>query len=401
VVREDLRLSGGLIVERGRELSSQDAVVWDCQGAVVMPGMVNCHSHLYSALAVGMPAPAVDDFDAALAKIWWPLDRSLLLSDLAPSAQAGLRDALCCGTTTLIDHHASPNAIAGSLEALARVFDSLGIRGVLCYETTDRNGPHEGAAGLAENAQAIARYTGGMLRAITGYHATFTVEEATFRAGASVPGPIHVHCAEGPGDVRDAVARGFSGVIDRLAHHGLLRPGSLLVHGVHLGDAEVERVLAAGCWLAHNPTSNRNNRVGYARPGRFADRGVLGTDGLGSDMFAAARDAFFAAREHSHDVDVLALVVQGHRLASELLGVPLGRLEPGYGADLIRLRYEPQTPLNTGNVFGHLVFGIQARHVRDVLVAGRAVVVDGELPPWPADHAAAQALWTRYEQARD
>ena len=280
VVRGDLLVRDGIIAARATDLSPGDAEVVPCHGRVILPGMVNCHTHLYSALAVGMPAPAVPDFQGALDQVWWPLDRALTLSDLGPSAQVGLRDALLCGTTTVVDHHASPRAIAGSLDALAAVYEQLGVRGALCFETTDRNGPGEGAEGLAENARALARYTGGRLRALTGYHASFTVSEETFAAGAALPGALHIHCAEGAGDVEDAKARGYDGVLARLEAHGLLRPGSLLVHGVHLTDEEVARARAAGCWLVHNPTSNSNNRVGYARPGRFGDRGVLGTDGL-------------------------------------------------------------------------------------------------------------------------
>ncbi len=400
VERADLLLEQGLIVARGPGQAPRGAQVVPCGGRVVLPGFVNAHTHLYSALAAGMPAPAVADFQGALDQVWWPLDRALTLGDLGPSARVGLRDALLCGTTTVVDHHASPRAIAGSLDALAAVYEDLGIRGALCFETTDRNGAGEGTAGLAENARANQRYAGGMLRALTGYHASFTVSEQTLAAGAALPGPIHIHCAEGRGDVEDARARGHGGVIARLEASGLLRPGSLLVHGVHLDDDEVARARAAGCWLVHNPTSNRNNRVGYARPGRFGDRGALGTDGLGSDMFAAARDAFFTAREHRHDVDVLALVVQSHQLASELLGVELGRLEPGYQADLIRLDGEPRTPLQGENVFGHLIFGWQARHVRDVWVAGRHRVVDGALPPAEPVSQTAAALWQRYLDER-
>ncbi len=400
VTRGDLLLREGIIAARGVGLAPGDAVVVPCHGRVVLPGLVNCHTHLYSALAVGMPAPAVEDFQGALDQVWWPLDRALTLADLTPSAHVGLRDALLCGTTTVVDHHASPSAIAGSLDALASVYEQLGLRGALCFETTDRNGAGEGAAGLAENARALTRYTGDRLRALTGYHASFTVSEETLAAGAELPGPVHIHCAEGAGDVEDARGRGYEGVVARLEAHGLLRAGSLLAHGVHLTDDEVDRARAAGCWLVHNPTSNRNNRVGYARPGRFGDRGVLGTDGLGSDMFAAARDAFFTAREHRHDVDVMALIVQGHRLASELLGVPLGRLEVGCAADLIRLDDAPRTPLSADNLFGHFVFGWQARNVQDVWVAGRHVVVDGALPPGEPVEEAAADLWRRYQGER-
>lgn len=397
----DLRLVDGFVAERGVGLEPGDAEVVDCDGDLVMPGLVNAHTHLYSALSLGLPCPAVEGFEEALDRIWWPLDRALTTAHLAPSARAGLLTALRCGCTTVLDHHASPSAIEGSLAALAEGYREVGVRGALCYETTDRNGPGEGERGIAENRAGVARWTGGHLRALIGLHASFTLEDATLAGLADVPGPIHVHVAEGEGDVADARRRGARGVLQRLDAFGLLRPGSILAHGVHLGPDEVDLAEERGCWLLHNPTSNRNNRVGYARPGRF-HRSGLGTDGIGSDMLGAFQEAFFSGREHRHEVDLLALLNGSQRLASELLGVPLGRLEVGYAADLVRLRDLSPTPLNADNLVGHLLFGLGARQVRDVWVAGERRLADGRVVGLDEQAVAADCreaaadLWERY-----
>ncbi len=397
----DLRVEGGRVVERGQGLAPGDAEVVDCAGDLVMPGLVNAHTHLYSALSLGLPCPVVAGFEEALEEIWWPLDRALTLEHLAPSGRAGLLTALRCGTTTVIDHHASPNAIEGSLEALATAYGEIGVRGALCYEMTDRNGPGEGQWGLEENRRATRRWTGGKLRGLIGLHASFTLSDDTLASLAGLPGPVHVHVAEGEGDGVDARRRGAAGVLDRLDRHGLLRPGSILAHGVHLSEEEVALAEDRGCWLVHNPTSNRNNRVGYARPGRFGP-GALGTDGIGSDMFGAVQEAFFAAREHRHDLDVVELVTGSHRLASELLGIPLGRLDPGYVADIVRLRDLPPTPLTTDNVVGHLLFGLGARQVRDVWVGGERRFDNGQVVGVDEEalardcRRAAEDLWERY-----
>jgi putative selenium metabolism protein SsnA len=371
IERGDLRVRNGLIVERGPDLAPGDEEVVDVEGDVILPGMVNAHMHLYSALAVGMPVPDISNFQQALDEVWWPLDRSLDLEDVRCSAQIGLIGALKAGCTTVIDHHASPNAIRGSLDTIAEEAGDIGLRTVLSYELTDRNGRGGLKVGLAENADAIGRYSGGFCRAIAGLHAGFTLSDAALSQVATLPGPIHIHVGEGEQDVAYAIAQGDVGPVARLERHGLLRPDSLLVHGVHLSDEEVARATEAGAWLVHNPSSNRNNRVGYAKPGRFGNRGALGTDGIGSDMFASAKDAFFAAREHHHAVDLIGLLVGNHRLASRLLDVRLGQLREGFCADFIRLKMAISTPLNRDNLFGHLLFGFSANQVEDVWVAGQ------------------------------
>jgi len=404
VERGDLRVRDGVIVERGQELQAGDEEVIDVGGDVVLPGLVNAHMHLYSALAVGMPVPVVSSFEEALERIWWRLDSAMSLEDVRTSAQVGLMGALRAGCTTVIDHHASPNAISGSLDAIAEEAGDLGIRTCLAYELTDRNGPDGFQAGLVENADAISRYRGGFCRALLGLHAGFTLSDASLQKAAEIEGPVHIHVAESVGDVEAAQRHGDVGPVSRLERLGLLREDSLLAHGVHLSDEEVARAKAAGAWLIHNPDSNRNNRVGYAQPGRFGDRALLGTDGLGSDIFSAAKSAFFAAREHVHDVDLLGLIVSNHRLASRLLGVQMGQLREGYVADFVRLRMSGSTPLRSDNVFGHLFFGFSAVHVEDVWVAGRARLRDRKITGvdarWIQGRArrSSQLLWEKYLQ---
>src|SRR5207248_1813393 len=138
--------------------ASDDEII-DCGGAVVLPGMVNGHTHLYSALAVGMPPPqqSPKNFLEILQLVWWRLDRALDAESIEASAQIGALSALHCGTTTLIDHHASPNCIGDSLDLIERGLASVGLCGVLCYEVTDRNGKFGREAGLEENRRYIAK----------------------------------------------------------------------------------------------------------------------------------------------------------------------------------------------------------------------------------------------------
>jgi cytosine/adenosine deaminase-related metal-dependent hydrolase len=235
-----------------------------------------------------------------------------------------------------------------------------------------------------------------------GLHASFTASDDTLRQIAEVGAPVHVHVAEGAVDQRDARDRGYASVVERLDEHGILKPDTILAHGVHLSDEEVLIAIERGCWFVHNPTSNRNNRVGYAKPTRFGARCGVGTDGIGADMFAAARDLFFEARKERHDVDVAAFLAANGAMASSLLGVKLGTLEVGAQADIVQLSYDPAAPLQQENLIGHLLFGFSASDVEHVWVQGEQVVRNGQLLRVDHENLMAESrevasdLWRRY-----
>jgi cytosine/adenosine deaminase-related metal-dependent hydrolase len=295
-------------------------------------------------------------------------------------------EAALSGTTLLVDHHSSPSFIRGSLATIRGALEEVGLRSVLCYEVTDRNGEGGRREGLEENVQFQLANQSELTRGMVGAHASFTLSDeamaglrdAVHRTGSS----LHVHVAEDRLDVEDCRARYGEGVTDRLHRHGLLIARTLLAHCVHLSGAEIEAAHARGAWIAHNPRSNQNNAVGYA-PTAAVRRGALGTDGIDEDMLAEARAGFLHMREAGRpDADdaILQLLAGGHRLASALFGLPFGKLDTGGPADLLILQYDPPTPLHTGNLAGHLLFGIDRSHVRSVLVAGRWVVRDRRLP---------------------
>jgi len=281
---------------------------------LTLPGFVCAHTHLYSALARGMPAPAQAprNFVEILERVWWRLDRALDAEAVSLSALIGAIEAAKAGCTTLIDHHASPGrnggAVEGSLDLVAGAIAEVGLRGVVCYEVTDRNGADEARAGVRENDRFLARVRHEpprLLRAMVGAHAAFTLSNETAEAIADVArrhrAGVHIHVAE------DAVDRHKEGesTVAWLQARGLVDERSLLVHCVHVDEADVARIRDAGAWVVHNPRSNANNAVGYARPSRFGDRLLLGTDGIGADMRAEALNVWPAPREHGDPLDVL------------------------------------------------------------------------------------------------
>ena len=390
-------------VRRGRIARGGGDTRRDCSGCLVVPGNVCSHTHLYSALARGMPygLEPPESFLQILQRVWWRLDRALDEDTIRASALVGGMEALLSGTTTLIDHHASPNAIDGSLDVIEEALRRLGVRSVLCYETSDRDGPERAASGVEENRrfrERVRREQPPLVRGLVGAHACFTLSDETLAACAEV-GPLHVHAAEDGVDV---------GAVERLAGLGALREDTLLAHGVHLGERELALVRDAGASVAHNARSNMNNAVGHASLGELGPRVSLGTDGIGADMFEESRAAYFRLREGDLDADPgwpLARLAEGARLAGRIFGEPLlGTIEPGAPADLVVLDYAAPTPLRANSFGGHWVFGLSSRHVRDVMVAGELVVADRRPTRVDQQQLAAEAsaeaarLWRRLEE---
>jgi cytosine/adenosine deaminase-related metal-dependent hydrolase len=312
------------------------------------PGMVCAHHHLYSALARGMPPPprTPTDFGEILELVWWRLDAALDLEMIRWSALLGALEALEQGTTAIIDHHESPNAIEGSLSVIADACAEVGVRVVCAYGVTDRHGAEGARLGLEENRRFLA--DGG--RGLVGIHAAFTCTDGTLRAAAELAAElgvgVHVHVCEGSQD-GDAPGR----------LRALAREDWLLAHCVNLPE---EPGLAGT--IAHNPRSNLNNGVGYARPVRFGNRVVLGSDGIGAAMLDEFRIAHLCHR--ADDVTASPETAWGWLEAGR-------ELVPETSEDVVTWSYDPIDAW-------HLAFTPGVRPVR-VEVDG-AVVLDEDGP---------------------
>ncbi|HEX9161407.1 MAG TPA: selenium-dependent xanthine dehydrogenase [Thermoanaerobaculia bacterium] len=251
---------------------------------------LNAHTHLYSGLAsLGMPRPETHGFIDILQKVWWRLDRALDAQSLRAAARLSIAEALLAGTTTIIDHHESPNFIEGSLDVLADACEELGMRALVCYGATERNfGPGEAKRGLAECERFIRTNRRPLVRGAIGLHASFTVSDDTIREAGDLCRKLgvrlHVHVAEDLADVEDAKRRGYESPLERLHALGALVPGSIIAHGVHLTGRDLRIVDELGLWVVQNPRSNAANAVGH--PSRQPLRVALGTDGFPSDMSA-------------------------------------------------------------------------------------------------------------------
>jgi putative selenium metabolism protein SsnA len=407
--------AGDVLIEDGRVraigAAPDGASRRDCSGCLIVPGNVCAHTHLYSALARGMPyrLDPPTTFLQILQRVWWRLDRALDEESIRLSALVGGTEALLAGTTTLIDHHASPNAIEGSLDVIAAALEEVGIRSVLSYEVTDREGTDGAFAGIEENRRFL-KETRLLARGMVGAHASFTLSPETLAACADLARSedvgVHIHVAEDGTDEADSRARYGASVVERLAEADILGERSLVAHCVHLSPPQARTVAGSGATVVHNPRSNMNNGVGHAPVMAFG-RMALGTDGIDGDMFAESRSAYWRARESGAPVSqqwVLDRLAASARVAGGLFDDPLlGTLAPGAPADLVVLEYRHPTPLADDTLAAHWMFGIGAQHVRDVMVQGKWVVRDRRLVNADADRIAADAveqavlLWGRID----
>jgi putative selenium metabolism protein SsnA len=394
----------------------------NARGQIVMPGGICAHTHFYGAFARGMaiPGPAPKDFPEILEKLWWPLDKSLLEEDIRYSALTCLVDAIKHGTTTLIDHHASPNAIDGSLDILAEAVDKSGLRGVLCYEVTDRDGPEKAAAGIKENVRFIKHLATNphpRLAGTFGLHASLTLSGATLqacRAAAPEGTGFHIHVAEHEADEYDSLNKSNMRVIDRLQNHDLLGSKTITAHCVHVDAREIELLKESGTWVTHQPRSNMNNAVGAAPVESMMRTGIkvcLGNDGFSNAMWEEWKAAYFLHKVTSRDPrrlgggDVAQMAIYNNAtLANVFFPVaPIGQITPGAFADLIFVDYHSPTPLSPENLPWHILFGFQSSMVTTTIAGGKVLMKDRELVTLDEAEIAARArelaakVWKRYQ----
>jgi putative selenium metabolism protein SsnA len=392
----------------------------DARGQFVMPGNICAHTHFYGAYARGMaiPGPAPKDFPEILQRLWWPLDRSLDAESVKYSALPCLVDAIKHGTTTLIDHHASPNAIDGSLDILGDAVEESGLRAVLCYEVTDRDGEAKMKAGIQENVRFIKKTKSPLLAATFGLHASLTLSDASLDlCRQSVPDGcgFHVHTAEHESDEYDSLNKTGMRVIDRLNKFGILGANTLTAHGVHFDAREMDILAETGAWLSHQPRSNMNNGVGVAQVESMLRLGIkvcLGNDGFSNAMWEEWKAAYLLHKVHHRDprrmggYDVTQMAIYNNAaLAGRFFpSAPIGELTKGAVADIIFVDYHPNTPVTAGNLPWHIIFGIQQSMVTTTIVAGKVLMKERELLTLDEAEISARAqelapqVWERYQK---
>ena len=419
----DIIVQDTLIKEVGKNLSGKykaDKVI-DGTGKLVYPGIVCSHNHFYSGLARGItanikPSP---DFVSILRNLWWRLDRAIDRDILYYSGLVCALDAIKAGTTSVIDHHASPSFIKGSLKTLKDAFEKVGLRGMTCYEITDRNGHGQMIEGVEESlefAQLIdsEKESGpNLVETHIGGHAPFTLPDEALRlmgdAVKKTGRGVHVHVAEGTYDVSHSHAVYGKDLIARMNEFGLLNKRSIIVHGVYLSDDDIKIMNKNDVYLVHNARSNMNNGIGYNEKLSLYKNLALGTDGIGSNMFEEFKFAYFKHKDDNGDMwpdSYLKFLFNGNDILERNFDGKFGKLEAGYKGDIVIADYNCPTPLSGDNLSGHLAFGMGSDTVKTVLINGKIVLEEGEFPFEVSEIYAearrqAQRLWDIMDALKD
>jgi 5-methylthioadenosine/S-adenosylhomocysteine deaminase len=384
-----LRVRGALIDEIGAmPAPAGDADVIDARGGILMPGLVNTHTHLPMTLFRGL----ADDLPL---EVWlrehiFPAEAAVLTPDTVRSGAllAGV-EMLLSGTTTCADGYFHEDAVAEAVEA-------VGLRAVLGQGVIDLPAP--GVPNPAANLDAARRFcrdwTGRCprIRPSVFCHSPLTCSRDTLIGAKRICRELgllfQIHAAETRAEVERIRALHQVSPVHLLDSAGLLDEHTLLAHGVWLDDADIARIAAGGARVSHNPESNMKLASGIAPVPALRAAGIpvgLGTDGCASnndlDLFQAMDLAAKLHKVAGGDPTILPAgevlrmaTIEGARALG--LAAEIGSLEPGKQADLILLdtRAPHLTPMH--HPVSAIVYAAGGADVRTVLVAGRVVVRD-------------------------
>jgi len=390
-------------------------------GQLLIPGFINTHMHFYSTFARGMALKkSPSNFTEILSQLWWRLDRALDDEAVYLSALTPAISAIKSGVTSVIDHHAGPNAIDGSLDRIEDAIKLVGLRAALCYEVSDRDGPEKANAGIEENIRYLKKIRAAhkndpdhLLSALFGLHASFTLNDDTLQKAAELGNGMnsgfHIHLAESAVD--NQRSKHNQSATQRLAKYKILGNKTIAAHAVHIDQTDRKILAATDTIVAHCPQSNMNNAVGRADIFSLMDNNILvglGTDGMTASLFPDIRAANLI---HKHDSkstasawnEIQKMVLQNNPLIFERIsGQKTGKIASGYLADFILIDYYPPTPITNDNIWGHLLFGIADAVIDTVFINGKTVMRDKQIAGIDEKEIAAksrecaQRVWRRF-----
>ena len=364
--------------------------VIDGKGKLLLPGFVCSHAHIYSIFARGLVLPFnPNDFQEILDQMWWKLDSKIDNEISYYSGIAAGSEFLLNGVTTVIDHHASGTEILGSLTALKKALvNTLGMRSILCFETSDRFNVDEC---IKENLSFAKKNHSNFVSGLFGMHAQMSLSDASLKKISRKLGdtPIHIHVAESDMDVKDCEEKHHTTIIERLDKFALINPDSLIVHGVYISDKELEIVKSRKAYMVVNTTSNLNNAVGITDIKKFLDMKIpvmIGNDGLSSSMAIEYQNALYLTHLKNESPtalnigDILKMINTAYDYVGKRLDIKVGKFKEDYVSDFLLVPYTPFTEMNGNNAFGHVFYGLYPNFRPDEVYAnGKRVVRNGQL----------------------
>ena len=398
-----------------KDFKNKGYQVIDGKGQLLMPNFVCAHSHIYSIFARGLVLPFnPKNFQEILDQMWWKLDSKIDNKITYYSGIAAGTEFLLNGVTTIIDHHASGTEIVGSLSSLKKALDNtLHLRSISCFETSDRY-PVKDC--IKENIRFANRYHTSHVSGLFGMHASMSLSEKTLKdvSRKLKELPIHIHVAESEMDEEDSMNKYHTDIISRLDKYGLINKDSLIVHGVHISDSELDIVKARGAYMVVNTTSNLNNAVGIPDIKKYLDKKIpvmIGNDGLSSSMATEYLNAMYLTHLKNNSPTamnighILDIINNAYEYVGRRLGIKIGKIRDSYVSDFMLVPYTPFTKMDKSNAFGHVFYGLFPNFKpAEVYVDGKALVRNYKLVSKKAQQeliaskAVSEELWRRVKE---
>ncbi len=362
----------------------------DAAGRVVTLPMINFHDHIYSRLAKGLSISGeMNNFENILKNLWWKLDKYLDKEMVKASAEMAVLESIQNGVTYIFDHHSSPKFTKGSLSVISETIQEFGLRGVLCFETSNRNGETSAKAALSENEKFLLNNTSEDIKAMLGLHASFTLTDDSLESAGKIISEndvgIHIHLCEGGTDRRESQRLYSNLPTRRLKKNGLLNQKSIVAHGVDLIDEDYLMLKEAGSALVFCPDSNLNNSVGIADFQNVPEaiQILAGTDGMHANIAKSLKQLFLLHRhqgnsfEKSFEWIIRIYFDQLDFVRNYFPDFPSLQIEDR--ADFIVWDYFVPTPITAENFWGHFIYGILERPIHSVIQNGKFLMKNNKL----------------------
>ena len=391
----EVRQECHVVVEDGEIVAVEDGYApdadVDAREEVVIPGLVNCHTHMYALPIRGAPLEvAPESFYEALVDIWWRVDEAFTEEDARLSALGSCVEMLESGVTAFCDNYSGPNTLPGGLDAVAEGVAATPIRGLITFEQTARNSEEEAIAGLEENRRFLREGEDDYDRVEGHYclHTLFTNTEAVVKAtterAREDDRPVQIHLEEGLVDVHRAIEDYGKRPVPALAEMGFLDAEVIAAHCVHSTERELEILADHDVAVAHNPYSNINNAVGIADVETMQEEGMtigIGDDGWDPDMFETMRSAvgIHKLKQSNPSGFDMAKALEWATIGSaEVMGKEqeIGSIEEGKRGDFVTLDLGPN-PVLPGSAPYYVVSAASRGDVSRTLVDGDVVYERG------------------------
>jgi 5-methylthioadenosine/S-adenosylhomocysteine deaminase len=388
IEKGSVAIEGNRIVAVGEVRERAERVI-DARGKAVLPGLINCHTHLPMVLLRGF----ADDMplDKWLSDRIWPMEKKMGPRDCYAGALLGALELIKSGTTCFADNYFH-------MDQVVRAVAKAGLRGVLSYGMIDRDDEQKMREEIRIGQSFVRSFhgkAGGRILTMFGPHAPYTcstecllkVKELAAKFGVG----IHIHVSESSAEVKQTIRKYGKRPVEYLDSIGFLGPEVLAAHCVWVTKREVRIIQRRGVKPVHNPTSNLKMGSGIAPVVEMLQAGVpvaLGTDGAASnnslDLFKEMKLASLLAKLRNRDptaLPAMKALEMATRNGAAALGLEdeLGSIEVGKKADLILvdLKKPHLSPLH--DVVSHLIYSATGSDVDTVIVDGKILLEGGEV----------------------